>query len=295
MSDIFISYKREDRAAAEKLAVALEHHGRSVWWDPQLRAGQRYDDVIGDALARAKCVIVLWSKQSVDSLYVRDEATYALNAEKLLPVAIEEVETPFRFASIETGQLQNWDGSPVAPELLKLVDDITFKLGSVSPGGMPNRRAEGGAGTLPAQNSTKTADTEIPSGGLTGKPTGKRTKLLWLSSLLALLALLFFYFAAIKNACSRHDALAVSAIVGFAFSVFLIFQKRSYRFVWVVAPLVGFVTGMPFGHNYGTITKTALFGLEQGTNCQANPAVLVILGIVMVLAIIDQIIFLRSR
>ena len=52
--------------------------------------------MIEKALNEAKCVIVLWSKRSVESLYVKDEATHALNRNKLVPVMIEEVELPFR-------------------------------------------------------------------------------------------------------------------------------------------------------------------------------------------------------
>ena len=37
MSDIFISYKREEQATARKLANALESEGWTVWWDPKLR------------------------------------------------------------------------------------------------------------------------------------------------------------------------------------------------------------------------------------------------------------------
>ena len=51
----------------------------------KLRAGERFNDVIENALNEAKCVIVLWSKRSVQSLYVKDEATHALNRKKLVP------------------------------------------------------------------------------------------------------------------------------------------------------------------------------------------------------------------
>ena len=73
MSDIFVSYKREEQAAARKLADALEKEGWTVWWDPKLRAGERFDDVIEIALKESKCVVVMWSKLSVNSRYVRDE------------------------------------------------------------------------------------------------------------------------------------------------------------------------------------------------------------------------------
>src|SRR5215510_370881 len=96
MSDIFISYKREEQAMARNLANALEGEGWTVWWDPKLRAGERFNDVIEKALKESKCVLVMWSKRSVESKYVKDEATYALNRNKLVPVMIEEVELPFR-------------------------------------------------------------------------------------------------------------------------------------------------------------------------------------------------------
>ncbi len=39
MADVFISYKREDRELAERLAHALEQLGFDVWWDFDLLAG----------------------------------------------------------------------------------------------------------------------------------------------------------------------------------------------------------------------------------------------------------------
>ena len=129
MSDIFTSYAREDRSSAERLAKALEDQGWSVWWDPKLRAEDYFDDVIEKALNEARCVIVLWSKLSVQSRYVRDESSYALDRDKLVPVAIEEVELPFQFRGIHTPQLIDWDGSEQFPAFVNLVDDVVEKLG----------------------------------------------------------------------------------------------------------------------------------------------------------------------
>lgn len=129
MSDIFISYKREEQPLARKLADLLERKGWSVWWDPQVRAGERIDDVIQKALKDAKCVIVIWSRLSVDSRYVKDEANYALKRNKLIPVAIENVDLPFRFEGIQTGRLIEWEGSDTCPEVQKLVADVVSMLG----------------------------------------------------------------------------------------------------------------------------------------------------------------------
>ena len=61
--------------------------------------------MIEKALNEAKCVVVLWSERSVQSRYVRDEATYALDRDKLVPVAIENVNLPFRFTGSPHAEL----------------------------------------------------------------------------------------------------------------------------------------------------------------------------------------------
>ena len=130
MTDIFISYKHEEQKHARRLKDALEHQGWSVWWESKLRAGERFDDVIEAALKDASCVIVMWSRRSVESKYVKDEATYALNRNKLVPLAIEEVDLPFRFEGLHTPQLVNWDGSETDIVFQSVVRDIIAILGA---------------------------------------------------------------------------------------------------------------------------------------------------------------------
>jgi hypothetical protein len=129
MSDIFISYKREEQAIARKLADALERKGWTVWWDPNLRAGEIFDEVIEKALKEAKCVVVLWSNLSVKSEYVKAEATEALEQKKVIPVKIEEVNLPFRFKRVHTPSLLEWDGSEDSSDFRKLVADISEIVG----------------------------------------------------------------------------------------------------------------------------------------------------------------------
>jgi hypothetical protein len=129
MSDIFIGYKHEEKPSAKRLADALAGRGWDVWWDPKLRAGEIFDDAIEKALLEARCVVVLWSQRSVKSEYVKDEANYALELSKLIPVMIEEVSLPFRFRSLHTADLTSWDGSDKAAAFCKLVDDIAAVIG----------------------------------------------------------------------------------------------------------------------------------------------------------------------
>ncbi len=129
MADIFISYKREEQAIARRLADALETEGWAVWWDPKLQTGEDFEDAIEAALDDAKCVIVLWSALSVASDFVKDEARYARDNNKLLPVSIEEVSLPFRFRGLHTIQLTDWDGGRESTEFNKLLTDIASILG----------------------------------------------------------------------------------------------------------------------------------------------------------------------
>ena len=39
MSDVFVSYKAEDRPRVEPLVEALESEGLSVWWDARVSGG----------------------------------------------------------------------------------------------------------------------------------------------------------------------------------------------------------------------------------------------------------------
>jgi tRNA G37 N-methylase Trm5 len=54
---------------------------------------------------------------------------YALDRNKLVPVAIENVTLPFRFKGVQTLSLLGWDGSRDFSEFRRLVDDISAILG----------------------------------------------------------------------------------------------------------------------------------------------------------------------
>ena len=131
MADIFISYKREDREWAQALSAALEAQGWTTWWDTRLAAGEYFDVKIEEQLDAAKCVIVLWSKQSVKSRWVVAEAGEALEREILVPVFIEEARPPLIFRRIHTARLIGWNKNTSEPEFIGLVADVSRILGPV--------------------------------------------------------------------------------------------------------------------------------------------------------------------
>ena len=110
MTDIFLSYTREDAATAKRFADGFAAEGLNVWWDTALRSGEAYDEVTEAALRGAKAVVVLWSPRSVVSRWVRAEATIADRCKTLVPVTIEPCERPIMFELTQTAELSHWTG-----------------------------------------------------------------------------------------------------------------------------------------------------------------------------------------
>ncbi|MXO61298.1 TIR domain-containing protein [Altererythrobacter salegens] len=108
--DIFLSYNRRDADRAKHFAAGFAAQGLDVWWDVALRSGEAYDTVTEEALKNAKAVVVLWSPRSVDSRWVRSEATLADRRKTLIPVMIEPCERPIMFELVQTAELSHWHG-----------------------------------------------------------------------------------------------------------------------------------------------------------------------------------------
>jgi TolB-like protein len=128
LNDIFISYSHEDTALAGTFAEAFEHEGFSVWWDDGLRAGQTWDEAIETALRGAKAVVVLWSKTSVASRWVRAEATTADRNNTLIPAMIDACDRPIIFELTQTADLIHWRGEADDPAWRAYVDDVARKI-----------------------------------------------------------------------------------------------------------------------------------------------------------------------
>jgi hypothetical protein len=102
VAHVFISYAREDREFARRLAEALQQNGFTVWWDWDLVGGSNFRSRIKDAIGEASKAVVLWSERSVASGFVIDEASEAKRLGKLVPLRIDNCATPFGFGDIHT-------------------------------------------------------------------------------------------------------------------------------------------------------------------------------------------------
>ena len=99
-TDVFISYSHQDRAIAEHLSSVLEGYGYSVWWDHALLAGVNFRTQITEKIAESRVVLVLFSKTSINSGWVLDEAGRADQANKLIPIRVSPVAIPLGFGQL---------------------------------------------------------------------------------------------------------------------------------------------------------------------------------------------------
>lgn len=118
---VFLSYARADRARAAKLANALQKSGLTVWWDTMIEGGEAFADSIGQALAAADAVIVLWSRASVASDWVRDEAAQGRDRKRLVPVSLDGSEPPLGFRQYHAIDLSGWRGRHDAAQIAAIL------------------------------------------------------------------------------------------------------------------------------------------------------------------------------
>ena len=126
---IFLSYAHADRAKAQRLASVLEQLGYIVWWDALVEGGSRFAKSIDEALDKADAVVVLWSKHSVESDWVRDEAAQGRDRQRLVPLSLDGTVPPLGFRQIQVIKLSNWHGRIDAPQVDAIRRAIAASLG----------------------------------------------------------------------------------------------------------------------------------------------------------------------
>jgi hypothetical protein len=125
VADIFLSYSREDHVRAEQIAKALTAAGYEVFWDVEIPPGKSWADVLEEKLGICKAAIVLWSRISTASKWVREEARLAHDRGKLIPVQIDDAPPPFGFGEIQAADLKQWRGDTSDPHWRSLLSAVS--------------------------------------------------------------------------------------------------------------------------------------------------------------------------
>ena len=141
MSEVFISYSRQDQPIAEAIAANLARRGIEVWWDRDLLGGEDYRKKTAGIIARAAAAIVLWSRRSVESEWVIGEASAARERKILIPVNIDGAPPPLDFRPLNTIDLSQWIPGDRLPDML--VKAICEKTGRPFTAGAPAPREVG--------------------------------------------------------------------------------------------------------------------------------------------------------
>jgi tetratricopeptide (TPR) repeat protein len=124
MASVFLSYDRDDADIAPPIASALEKAGHSVWWDKHISGGSQFSKEIEHALDKADVVVVVWTRFSVESPWVRDEAGAGRDRGRLIPLSLEGTLPPLGFRQFQSIDLGGWQGRGKVPHLKEILAAI---------------------------------------------------------------------------------------------------------------------------------------------------------------------------
>jgi tetratricopeptide (TPR) repeat protein len=116
MAKLFLSYSRKDGLKAQRLCEWLEREGHSVWRDEDdIGGGASFSSEIEKALNDCDAVVVLWSADSVQSAWVKDEAGFGRDTNKLIPISLDGTGPPLGFRQFQSIDLSKWRGYGAPP------------------------------------------------------------------------------------------------------------------------------------------------------------------------------------
>lgn len=116
--DIFISYKSEDRAWAQKLYDDLQARRFKVFLDDKrLQAGLKWEPQLGAALNKAGHLVVLWSAKAYDSPWVRREIGHFDARITAPPEGASSEQTRMVFVLLEGEDPQAYDSLQMIADL----------------------------------------------------------------------------------------------------------------------------------------------------------------------------------
>ena len=130
---VFVSYARADEDWAQAVITALEQAGIPAWWDGLIPGGKTFSAQIAEALDSARAVVVLWSKNSLESDWVKDEASVGREHRTLVPLSIDGSSPPLGFRQIQCIKVRAGGPRASNPGIQKAVAAVAQILGRAPP------------------------------------------------------------------------------------------------------------------------------------------------------------------
>jgi hypothetical protein len=118
MADVFVSYKKSDADRVRPLVENLRGAGLDVWWDEGIQPSTSWRAEIAKQLNAAKCVVAVWTEDSVDpegGQWVMEEASHGQARKVLAPVRLDLVSPPLGFGEVQYADLAAWSGGAEDP------------------------------------------------------------------------------------------------------------------------------------------------------------------------------------
>ncbi len=147
MKNVFISYSRQDRTFAERLARDLQDAGLNVWIDfRRIKAGEQWREAIFEGINQSDMVIVCLSPAAVESDWVRREILMAFGNNKvMLPITVEDafalMEDYDETKQLLELQITRFEGryeEGLKELLAALTDKISTQNTTLDPADIPN-------------------------------------------------------------------------------------------------------------------------------------------------------------
>ena len=100
-NEVFLSHSSLDRQFADDLAVVIRRHGIPVWYSQtNILGAQQWQDEIGANLLRCDWFAIVLSPQSVGSMWVKRELSFALKENRFENRIVPITYQPSSFESL---------------------------------------------------------------------------------------------------------------------------------------------------------------------------------------------------
>ena len=138
--DVFLSYAREDVQIAIMVVALLREAGISVFYDLDIRNGSDWSDALDQKIKSVGLVLVLWSRHSVGSDWVREEASAGKARQILVAARIDGTAPPLGFKMVQTDDLSSWSGDVPPPAIGSVIARIRELIADASEEHPPENR-----------------------------------------------------------------------------------------------------------------------------------------------------------